>query len=71
MAGKLVLVNYNKCDPERCEGGICTAALACSRRLLRQEAPYEVPMGDPFLCRACGDCVRTCPLKAVEVVGGG
>jgi translation initiation factor RLI1 len=71
MAGKLALVNYRKCDPERCEGGICAAALACSRKLLRQEAPYEVPMTDPFTCRGCGDCVLACPLNAIEVVTGG
>lgn len=70
MAGKLALVDYSKCDPAECEEGVCTAALACPRRLLSQEAPYEVPMSDPSPCRGCGDCARSCGLKAIEVVGG-
>jgi len=67
MASKIALVNYNKCRPARCDNGICTAALACPRNLLRQENPYEVPMPDPSICRGCGDCIRACPLKAVEI----
>lgn len=68
MMGKLALVDYGKCDPGRCEGGVCTAALACPRKLLIQEAPDEAPMADPSLCRGCGDCARSCPLRAIEVV---
>jgi Fe-S-cluster-containing hydrogenase component 2 len=69
--GKLALVDYKKCDPGGCEGGICVAALACPRKLLQQEAPYEAPMTDPSTCRGCGDCVLACPLKAIEVVTSG
>ena len=61
-------VDYNKCNPELCPDGICLAAEACKRRLLIQEVPYDIPMTSPFLCRACGDCVRACPLKAIQVV---
>lgn len=70
MAGRLALVDYSKCDPEKCEEGVCAAALACPRRLLSQEDRYEAPMTDPSPCRGCGDCVRSCPLKAIEVVSG-
>jgi translation initiation factor RLI1 len=68
MPSKMALVDYEKCLPEKCDSGICAAALACSHKLLKQEAPYEIPMADPFLCRGCGDCVRVCPLKAIEIV---
>jgi len=68
MPSKLALVNYNKCHPENCDSGVCVAALACTHKLLVQDSPYEAPMADPFLCRACGDCVRACPLKAIEIV---
>ena len=67
MLGKMALVNYNKCHPDRCDSGICAATLACSHKLLKQEAPYEIPMTDPFLCQGCGDCIRACPLKAIEI----
>ena len=67
MPGKMALVNYRKCRPAECDNGICTAALACSHKLLRQENPYETPMPDPSICRGCGDCVRACPLQAVEI----
>jgi translation initiation factor RLI1 len=68
MLRKMALVNYNKCHPEKCDGGSCAAALACSRRMLKQEAPCEIPATDPFLCRGCGDCVIACPLRAIAVV---
>jgi translation initiation factor RLI1 len=69
MPGKTALVNYNKCHPEECEHGICAAAVACSRKLLTQEAPYETPMTDPSPCKGCGDCILACPLKAIEIIG--
>lgn len=68
MPGKMALVNYDKCHPESCDCGICAAALACSRKLLTQEAPYETPMTDPSPCKGCGDCVLACPAKAIELV---
>ena len=68
MPGKAALVNYNKCHPEKCDGGIFAAVLACSHKLLKQEAPYDIPMPDPSICQGCGDCVRACPLKAIEIV---
>jgi translation initiation factor RLI1 len=67
MPSKMALVDYNKCRPSECDSGRCTAALACTRRLLRQEAPYEPPMPDPSLCRGCGDCVRACTRKAIVI----
>lgn len=57
----MALVNYNKCSPEKCQSGICPAALACERKLMKQESPYDIPMTDPAACRAC-------PLKAIEIV---
>jgi translation initiation factor RLI1 len=67
MPNKMALVDYSKCRPSECDGGHCTAATACTRRLLRQEAPYEPPMPDPSLCRGCGDCVRACARKAIVI----
>ena len=67
MPGKMALVDYSKCRPEECDSGICAAAQVCTRKLLAQESPYDVPMPNPSLCRGCGDCVRACPLKAIEI----
>jgi len=68
MPSKMALVDYKKCHPEKCDSGVCAAVLACSHKLLKQEAPYEIPMTDPSVCQGCGDCLRACPLKAIEIV---
>ncbi len=38
-----VLLDYERCDPESCEYGICAAAKVCEKKVLRQEAPGEMP----------------------------
>ncbi len=66
MPSKMAIIDFNKCNPEECdEAGICKASLACERKLLTQETPYEIPMTNPFLCRGCSDCIRTCPEGAI------
>jgi translation initiation factor RLI1 len=67
MPSKMALVDFSKCRPQSCPDGICVAAQACERKLLRQEAPYQPPMPDPSVCKACGDCVQACPLKAIVI----
>jgi translation initiation factor RLI1 len=67
MPTKIALIDFKKCFPQKCRDGICTAALACTNKLLKQEAPYEIPMPDPSLCRGCGDCAQACPFKAIKV----
>jgi translation initiation factor RLI1 len=67
MPGKMAMIDFNKCHPEGCEEGVCKAAKACERKLLIQEAAYEIPMTNPFLCRGCADCVRACPLNAIQI----
>lgn len=68
MARKTALLDYTKCAPGECIDGVCAAARVCPARLLKQEEPYFVPMAEPSYCRACGDCVRACPMKAIKIV---
>jgi len=68
MTKKMALLDFAKCRPESCDGGVCAAAQACPSRLMKQEAPYEAPMPEPFACRACGDCVRACPQQAIRII---
>jgi len=68
MPGKMALIQFDKCHPEMCENGICIAIKACPRKLLKQEAPNEIPMTDPVICRGCGDRARVCPAKAIKIV---
>ena len=70
MPNKMVVVDFSKCDPSQCQNGVCLAAQACSRKLLRQEEPGDAPMSNPALCRGCGDCIRACPLKAIRMSTG-
>lgn len=67
MPKPTAIVVAERCRPERCERGICLATRECPRRILRQEAPYEVPFihGDSSLCRGCFKCLAACPLKAI------
>lgn len=66
MPSKVALVDYNKCRPDQCNGGVCQATLACRYKQLKQEKVNEAPM-NPFVCRGCGDCVRACPMNAIEI----
>ncbi len=68
MPDKTALVVFDKCRPGNCERGICPAVAVCPHRLIKQEAPYEIPMFYPATCQGCGDCVRACPLQAIRVV---
>lgn len=68
MLKKMALVDYKKCRPELCDGGVCVAVLVCPHKLIEQEAPYEVPLPSPYLCQNCAKCVLACPLRAIELM---
>lgn len=67
MPKKMAVVNYDKCRPEYCDKGICAAALVCPHKLLKQDAPYQVPM-PTYACQNCAKCVLICPLRALELM---
>lgn len=62
------MVDYRRCQPERCDKGICLAVLTCPRKMLKQEAPYEMPDPNPTMCVGCGICAQACPLKAISMM---
>jgi translation initiation factor RLI1 len=64
----MAMVDYGACRPEKCDKGICLAALACPNKVLKQEAPYELPDPNPDMCVGCGICAQACPLKAIRMM---
>ncbi|MDY6892412.1 MAG: hypothetical protein SVO26_01680 [Chloroflexota bacterium] len=69
MPKKAPVVDYNECHPEKCDKGVCVAALACEYGSLVQEEPYEMPELNPAKwCHSCAKCVTACPLKAIKMM---
>ena len=63
------VIDYQKCQPEKCGNGICAAAAACPQKVLKQEAPFEFPLARPSkLCKGCAKCNDACPAKALRIV---
>jgi len=68
MPKQRAMIDYGKCQPEKCDQGICLAVLGCPKKVLKQEAPYEMPDPNPSMCVGCGLCAQACPLKAIRAM---
>ncbi|MCS6907316.1 MAG: 4Fe-4S binding protein [Anaerolineales bacterium] len=68
MPKTAVILDYQRCDPDQCEQGICRAAMLCKRKVINQEQPFEPPQLDPALCLGCAICITACPTKALGVL---
>ncbi len=62
------MIDYSRCHPERCNAGVCAAAIECSFGVLKQDAPQEVPYAFQDFCLGCGKCWTACPFKAVKML---
>lgn len=65
MPKQMAVVNYRQCHPQECEKGFCLAVLACPKKILGQEEPYEMPDILANICLGCAKCVQACPMEAV------
>jgi NAD-dependent dihydropyrimidine dehydrogenase PreA subunit len=64
---QMVAVDYHRCQPEKCDGGVCLAVLACPQKVLKQPAPYEMP--EPIaMCVGYGLCGQAFPAKAIQMI---
>jgi len=69
MAKKLATVDYSKCNPERCDKGICLAVLECEYGSLIQQGPYDMPEVNPAKwCHGCAKCAKACPSEAIRML---
>lgn len=68
MPKRAILLNYQLCNPQNCEEGVCRAALMCKRRVLCQPQPYEVPELNAEMCLGCAICTTVCNSKALQVL---
>jgi translation initiation factor RLI1 len=64
----MALIDYGKCQPEKCQSGICLSVLACPKGILSQEGPYEMPDPYPTMCVGCGICTSACPSQAIRLL---
>lgn len=65
---QLVVVNRDRCMPEKCERGTCVATYSCTWKVLEQNKPYDQPVINLRRCLGCARCTFICPLGALEVV---
>ena len=70
MPKRRVLIQYDKCLPDKCSpnDGVCAAVQACTHNVLEQEEAHDSPMVLYVdMCQACGDCRQACPLDAIKI----
>jgi translation initiation factor RLI1 len=68
---KYVVLDYDKCEVEKCEETGCLAVQDCTKDILIQEAPGATPMlKSPRMCVGCGDCISSCKYSAIRFHSG-
>jgi translation initiation factor RLI1 len=64
----VAVLDYSKCHPEKCDKGTCVAVEACPVKVIKQEAPYELPEIVQHMCAGYEYCVEACPLEAIRMM---
>lgn len=68
MPKKTIVINYQVCDPEICKDGVCKAIQVCERKVITQEAPFELPDTRSSMCLGCALCLRECLNGAIRML---
>jgi len=68
MSKPKAMIDYSKCHPERCDTGVYAAVAKCPLKVLKQDAPWEVPYTLQDFCVGCGKCSIACPFKAIKIM---
>ncbi len=63
-----IAIDYERCDPKRCDQGICAAVLACPVKLIKQLEPRDCPYPITGFCQECGKCLEACLMKAINML---
>jgi Fe-S-cluster-containing hydrogenase component 2 len=61
-------IDYRKCNPKRCEKGICKAISVCPNKLIKQIGPFDFPYPIDGFCKECGKCQDACLLEAIHLM---
>ncbi len=69
MPKRIAVIDYSKCHPDKCDHGVCAAAMQCEYGNLVQSDIYGEPEVNPAKwCRGCTKCVQACPFKAIRMM---
>lgn len=63
-----VAIDYKRCNPRRCQKGICAAIEACPTKIIKQMEPYDYPYPIAGFCQECGKCLDACLLEAIKMI---
>jgi len=63
-----ISIDYKRCDPRRCDKGVCATRLVCPTKLTKQIEPRDYPYPVAGFCQECGKCSDACLLKAINML---
>ncbi len=63
----VVSIVQDKCRPDECENGVCTAVASCAWKALEQSRPFTRPTINSNTCLGCFHCTLFCRHEALIV----